>query len=105
MYNFHNHTYRCGHATGKDEEYVLEAIKNGYEVMGFSDHAPYLFPKGHHSGYRIQLDKAQDYANSIKALKEKYKSVIDIKLGYELEYFPALWDEEIEYLRALSTII
>ena len=28
MYNFHNHTYRCGHATGKDEEYVLEAIKN-----------------------------------------------------------------------------
>ena len=45
MYNFHNHTYRCGHATGTDEEYVLEAIKNGYEVMGFSDHAPYLFPK------------------------------------------------------------
>lgn len=102
MYNFHNHTYRCGHATGKDEEYVLEAIKNGYEVMGFSDHAPYLFPKGHHSGYRIQLDKAQDYANSIKALKEKYKSVIDIKLGYELEYFPALWDEEIEYLKGFE---
>ena len=102
MYNFHNHTYRCGHATGQDEEYVLEAIKNGYEVMGFSDHAPYLFPKGHHSGYRIQLDKAQDYANSIKALKEKYKSVIDIKLGYELEYFPALWDEEIEYLKGFE---
>lgn len=102
MYNFHNHTYRCGHATGTDEEYVLEAIKNGYEVMGFSDHAPYLFPKSHHSGYRIQLDKAQDYANSIKALKEKYKSVIDIKLGYELEYFPALWDEEIEYLKGFE---
>ena len=95
MYNFHNHT-------GKDEEYVLEAIKNGYEVMGFSDHAPYLFPKGHHSGYRIQLDKAQDYANSIKTLKEKYKGVIDIKLGYELEYFPALWDEEIEYLKGFE---
>lgn len=102
MYNFHNHTFRCGHATGKDEEYVLEAIKNGYKVMGFSDHAPYLFPKGHHSGYRIQLDKAQDYVDSVRSLQSKYKSVIDIKLGFELEYFPALFDKELEYLKGFK---
>lgn len=102
MYNFHNHTFRCGHATGKDEEYVLEAIKNGYKVMGFSDHAPYLFPKGHHSGYRIQLDKAQDYVDSVRSLQSKYKSVIDIKLGFELEYFPVLFDKELEYLKGFK---
>ncbi len=102
MYNFHNHTFRCGHAYGKDEEYVLEAVKNGYKVMGFSDHAPYLFPDGYKSGYRIQLDEAEDYANSVNALREKYKSVIDIKLGYELEYFPALFDKEIEYLKGFK---
>lgn len=98
MYNFHNHTFRCNHASGADEEYVLEAIKNGYTTMGFSDHAPYLFPAGHNSGYRISLDKAQDYVDSVNALKEKYKSVIDIKLGFEVEYFPALIKDELEYL-------
>lgn len=46
MYNLHSHTYRCHHAKGTDEEYVLSAIKNGYTEMGFSDHAPYIFPKG-----------------------------------------------------------
>ncbi len=102
MYNFHNHTFRCGHAYGKDEEYVLEAVKNGYKVMGFSDHAPYLFPDGYKSGYRIQLDEAEVYANSVNALREKYKSVIDIKLGYELEYFPTLFDKEIEYLKGFK---
>ena len=34
------HTYRCMHASGTDEEYVLSAIKNGYEEIGFSDHSP-----------------------------------------------------------------
>ena len=29
--NYHMHTYRCMHASGTDEEYVLSAIKNGYE--------------------------------------------------------------------------
>lgn len=102
MYNFHNHTFRCNHAYGEDEEYVLEAIKNGYEVMGFSDHAPYIFPDGYKSGYRIQLDKAEDYVSSVNALKEKYKGIIDIKLGFELEYFPALFDKEIEYLKGFK---
>ena len=41
-YNYHTHTKRCGHAFGEDEEYVLEAINQGYEVLGFSEHA--MFP-------------------------------------------------------------
>ena len=38
--NYHSHTSRCFHATGEDEQYVLEAIKNNYDVIGFSDHMP-----------------------------------------------------------------
>lgn len=43
MFNLHTHTYRCHHAKGTDEEYVIKAIENGYDLIGFSDHAPYLF--------------------------------------------------------------
>lgn len=37
--NYHTHTYRCMHACGSDEDYVISAIKGGYQVLGFSDHA------------------------------------------------------------------
>ena len=95
-FNLHTHTTRCNHASGTDEEYVLQAIQNGYDVIGFSDHAPYSVPQGHKSGFRIPCDKAQDYADSIRTLQERYKGVIDIKLGFELEYYPDLIEKEIE---------
>lgn len=45
---------------------------------------------------------AQNYADSIKELREKYKGKIDIKLGFELEYYPRLIDREIEFLKSLD---
>lgn len=39
--NYHTHTTRCLHATGSDEEFVLSAIKGGYQELGFSDHTPW----------------------------------------------------------------
>ena len=45
---------------------------------------------------------AQNYADSIKELREKYKGKIDIKLGFELEYYPRLIDKEIEFLKSLD---
>ena len=39
--NYHTHTTRCLHATGSDEEFVLSAIKGGYQELGFSDHTPH----------------------------------------------------------------
>lgn len=33
--NYHTHTTRCHHATGSDEDYVLSAIKGGYQELGF----------------------------------------------------------------------
>ena len=102
MFNLHTHTYRCNHASGKDEEYVIKAIQNGYSTIGFSDHAPYIFPSGHISSFRMLPNEAEGYAKSINSLKEKYKGKIDIKLGFELEYYPALFEKEIEFLKTFN---
>ena len=51
--NYHTHTWRCNHATGQEEEYVLTAVEQGFQILGFSDHAPYLFPEGYHSWVRM----------------------------------------------------
>ena len=46
-YNYHTHTYRCGHAIGEDEEYIKVSIQNGIKHLGFSDHIPFAFPDGY----------------------------------------------------------
>ena len=101
-FNLHTHTRRCGHAVGADEEYVLKAIEAGYEMIGFSDHSPYIFPDGYISGMRMTPDEAYEYAESIRSLKEKYKDKIDIKLGFELEWYPRLIDRNLEFLKTLD---
>lgn len=40
-FNLHTHTFRCGHASGTDDQMVLSAIETGFELLGFSDHMPY----------------------------------------------------------------
>ena len=87
-YNFHTHTWRCHHASGSMEEYVLEAINSGIKFMGFSDHVPFVCSNGSESTYRVSAAEAEDYCNEVVALAEKYKDKIDIIAGYEMEYYP-----------------
>lgn len=85
-FNYHTHTTRCGHAFGSDEEYVLAAIKAGYKTLGFSDHAPYKnLPR---RKINMHWSDLKDYLDSLNYLKEKYKDIIDIKIGFESEFIP-----------------
>ena len=89
-YSYHTHTYRCGHADGKEEEYVIAAINAGFKVIGFTDH---IFIKGFvQPGIRGDYDELDDYIDTINKLKEKYKDQIEIRLGFESEYAPHLRD-------------
>ena len=45
--NYHTHTFRCNHAAERDEDYVLAALKNGYAILGFSDHTPWPYRQAH----------------------------------------------------------
>ena len=85
MKNFHTHTSRCMHASGKDEEYVLAAIEAGYEVLGFSDHTPWKYDSDFVANMRMPLSQFDEYYQSISSLKEKYKDQIEIKIGLECE--------------------
>jgi len=96
-FNYHTHTYRCGHAiVCEDEDYVKEAIQTGYEVLGFSDHCPY--PDRSKKTDRMDYEEHEGYLQSIHSLKEKYKDQIIIKTGFEMEYFPCYRD----YIKEMS---
>ncbi|MFV0255748.1 MAG: histidinol-phosphatase [Erysipelotrichaceae bacterium] len=85
--NYHTHTYRCKHAVGKDEDYVINAIKSGYKILGFSEHTPLMADKDQHNRSRMTIEELPDYLDSVLALKEKYKDDIEILVGLECEYF------------------
>jgi len=95
-YNYHTHTYLCGHASGTPEEYVLRAIENGIEYMGFSDHIPFAHPDGRESGHRVPMAEGYKYVKMLSALREKYKDKIEIKIGFESEYYPKHFDKMLQ---------
>ena len=85
--NYHTHTARCGHATGTDEDYVLAAIEQGFDELGFSDHVPWPYQDGYtHPSVRMRVDQMPGYLNSVRALAAQYKDKIHILTGFDDEY-------------------
>lgn len=104
--NYHSHTIRCNHATGSEEEFIKAAIKAGYEELGFADHSPWQYDSSYVSSMRMKVTEIDDYVQTLRSLKEKYKDQISIKIGFECEYFPKympwlkkmLQEKEIDYI-------
>lgn len=105
--NYHTHTIRCHHAQGSDEEYVLSAIEGGFDVLGFSDHSPWLYESDFLGAIRMSLIQFDEYYQSLLTLKEKYRSQIEIKIGLECEYFPKYmeWLKKFKEEKQLDYII
>lgn len=97
--NYHTHTVRCNHASGTEREYIEEAIKNGFKILGFSDHVPQPYPDDFVSGIRMGMDELSGYIDTLVSLREEYKGRIDILIGFEVEYFPKYFDKLLKILR------
>lgn len=89
-FNYHSHTYRCGHADldMTDEDYVKDYIKMGFKRMAFTDHCPEKNEIDKRNNMRMKYSKRKEYLENIQALKEKYAGQIEIQSGYEIEYLP-----------------
>lgn len=101
--NYHTHTYRCGHASGTEEDYVLEAIKNNISILGFSDHGPFIEDS---EDYKMKFIDFPNYLSTIDKLKDKYKDNLQILKSVEIEFLPnkisfyeeLLTDYKLDYL-------
>lgn len=85
--NYHTHNYRCIHAEGSVEDYVVQAIEAKLDEVGIADHMP-------HPGWDLDTDNRmayedlENYFNDIDEAIKKYGDKISIKKGIECEYFP-----------------
>ena len=97
--NYHTHTTRCGHASGTEMEYAEAAVRAGLKLLGFSDHTPQIFPGDYYSNMRMRQELLEDYVQSVLAVREAYKGKLEVPLGVEAEYYPALFSDLLSLLR------
>ncbi|HYX08297.1 MAG TPA: histidinol-phosphatase [Bacteroidales bacterium] len=91
--NLHSHT-QFSDGSDEPEKYVLEAVKKGMSVYGFSCHAPLPFE----TTWSMKESDLNNYRNTIRSLKLKYKDKINILAGLEIDYLP----ERIGYFEYLK---
>lgn len=96
--NYHTHTKRCRHATGTEREYIETAISRGVKILGFSDHCPQIFPGDFYSNFRMLPEETDEYFRTLSALREEYHKDIGIKIGFEVEYYPELFEKLLRHI-------
>jgi len=92
--NYHTHLALCGHAVGTPKEYVEEAIKQGFHILGISDHGP--IPRDFMSNPEyldFALDLQMDeqifydvYLPECRKVKDLFRNQIEVFIGVEIEY-------------------
>lgn len=91
-YNYHSHTYRCGHAAEvPDNVYLNTAIENGFDKYGITDHVPVHPIFYSDDTVRMHDIEKEEYLESMRSLKQQYSTFLDLYYGFEAEY-----DEIIE---------
>lgn len=84
----HTHTARCGHATGRDDEFVEAAIARGLGAIALTDHLPfYWLPREQHDPtLGMAPEELPRYVDAVLALKERYRGRIEVLLGIEADF-------------------
>ncbi len=93
MQNLHTHTIYCDGAD-TPEAIILAALEKGFSSIGFSGHSYMDFSPA----YKKMGDRTEIYKAEVKRLKEKYKDIIKVYLGLEVELYAIPDLSEYEYL-------
>lgn len=106
-FNYHTHTYRCGHAERgiKDEDIVQEFINKRFKKIAFTDHCPEKEKIDKRLNMRMKYSQKDEYLDSIKKLKDKYSGVIEIESGFEVEYLPGQENNLMELKEEVDKIV
>ena len=107
FFNLHTHTY-FSDGSSAPEDYVKEAIRQGFSVLGFSDHSPVPFE----NNFAIREERLDEYCKVIRGLdptpapstmgEGRTGRDIEILLGLEIDYIPGITKSIEEYRKINS---
>lgn len=81
--NYHTHTVYCD-GKGTPQEIAEEAVKKGFDILGFSSHSMYPFAGSWH----IAPSDFENYVNAVNETKKQFEGKLKILLGFEADYIP-----------------
>ena len=81
--NLHTHTAHCRHASGLPADYCAAALEMQFNILGFSDHAPY--PDDRFHGSRMFFSELEEYRHEIVVAQEAFPQ-LKVFAGLEVEY-------------------
>ncbi len=84
----HMHSNFSHDSESTPEEMIKGAIKKGLEVICFTDH----YDKDNFEWGPEDIFEPDEYFNHLMPLREKYKDIIDVRIGVELGLQPHLAD-------------
>jgi len=92
MIDYHIHTSLCNHAEGVMEAYIQKAVDMGLKEICFLDHLIISEP-----GNKLSMTPGEVpfYFQAIQLLKHKYRNIINVKAGLEVDFCP----EHIDFVR------
>lgn len=105
----HIHTPYCPHGTNDSfESYIETAISLGFEKITFTEHAP--LPDGFIDTTPTKdsgMDPGQidDYIEEVSEWKKKYKGIIDIQIGLEVDYIEGYEQKTKEFLNRYGPLL
>ncbi|KAF8880777.1 Polymerase/histidinol phosphatase-like protein [Infundibulicybe gibba] len=91
-HSHHSHSGQfCKHAVGSLESVVLEAIHQGFEVYGLTEHVPRyrlidLYPEEEQLSLDDLIKQFDDFIDEAHRLKLLYESQITLLIGLETEF-------------------
>jgi histidinol-phosphatase (PHP family) len=94
LVDYHTHHYRCGHAQGELDDYVVAALAAGLDEIGLSDHSPiYHFGDDPHPlpGTAMSQHELPRYVEAMADVRARFAGRITVRLGVESDYLPG-WD-------------
>ena len=91
-FNLHTHT-RFSDGSSDPEDYIKEAVNQGFNTLGFSDHSPVPFE----NNFAIHQENLENYIQLILKLKDSWSRQnanpgIEILLALEIDYIPGITD-------------
>ena len=101
LFNLHTHT-NFSDGSSPPEDYVKEAICQGFDILGFSDHSPVPFE----NTFAIREENLQKYIKEIGQLKKRSSNGqntphLNILLAMEIDYIPGI-TRPFEYYRKMK---
>lgn len=86
--NYHTHSFFCD-GSDNPEAYILAAIDQKMDAIGFSAHSPLPFE----NNYSIKKERILEYRNLIRMLQQKFCDKIQVFLSVEYDFVPVLSDD------------